>query len=376
MRGLVGVARAVLLGAVVTGVAWPAAAKENREYTAGQWTGFSYTDDDDGHFTDCTVWAANRDDVQIGVSVRKDWSLQLWLYSKAWNLPQDKSYALGYWIDRNRQYGGTAVVVAKTNARIDVDEDNEVFQELKSGNELTVRTTSDDPVTYVFDLAGSRSALSQLVECVDHYAKVATTNPFGSGEAQGGGLGGGGQQQSSQQQDNGGGQQNDNSNEAALEKLTVSADDLQAFLIDVTGAKPSMISVSAQSDKSGGPYYTFDTPLGGGEFWQEKRTGGTLQDIALGYLDDYVANCKGASARNPSEPVSGDRGQLVAGTAYCEKSPYQKDSGPEFLSYSMVEADGVVSIYLTYTGGNAAKAKSDSLGRLIAKRSEALLKRD
>ena len=53
-----------------------------------------------------------------------------------------------------------------------------------------------------------------------------------------------------------------------------------------------------------------------------------------------------------------------------------QDNGPEILSYSMSTAsdnDNIVSVFMTYAGGNAAKTKTDALGKLIAKRSEELL---
>jgi hypothetical protein len=39
-----------------------------------------------------------------------------------------------------------------------------------------------------------------------------------------------------------------------------------------------------------------------------------------------------------------------------------------------VEVEGVVSFYMTFVGGNAGKAKTDSLGKLIARRSEETIK--
>ena len=149
--------------------------------------------------------------------------------------------------------------------------------------------------------------------------------------------------------------------------------DVHGFLVDVTGARPSTIEVASKTTKTGDPYYAFDTPLGAGEFWQEKRTGAALQDIAAEFVDDYLSDCKGANARNPNQPVAGDHGELATGTAYCEKSPYQKDGGPEFMSYSMIDMDGVVSVYVTYTGGAKASEKTDSLGRLIARRGAGLV---
>jgi hypothetical protein len=42
----------------------------------------------------------------------------------------------------------------------------------------------------------------------------------------------------------------------------------------------------------------------------------------------------------------------------------------------MAEDQGMISVYVTYTGGNAAKAKTDSLGRLIERRYEDLLQQN
>jgi hypothetical protein len=395
MRGFVAAAhKAALLAcgaALLAGLSGIAEAKQNQEFTAGQWNGFSYTDDSNGQFTDCTVWAANRDNVQIGVSVKKDYTLAFWLYAKTWNLPTNQTYPVSFWVDQNPQYHGKASTRGNQSAAIDVDQGQEVFNELKQGGQLTVRTTDVD---YVFDLTGSRQALSQLLDCTDRYSKASNTNPFGGGGAPNSGQqsdNGSGQQSDNQQNSNNNdNQQNDNqqqanqqnnnnsnnggsSDDTTVKNPTVSPDDVQKFLVDVTGAKPSMIQVTTKTDKAGAQYYDFTTPLGGGMFWQEKLGSDQLEDVASNYLDSYKKDCKSGYEPSVNKPVQGQHGQLASGTAACSNSPYQSN-GPEFLSYSMVTAsDGIVSVYLSYTGGNAAKAKSDALGSLIEKRSEALV---
>jgi hypothetical protein len=363
MRGIAATVGALVLGAGIG--ASCAEAKENDEFTVGQWGGYSYTDDNNGQFTDCTAWATNRDNVQIGVSVTKTWGLQLWLYAKSWNLPDGQSYPVSYWIDRGAQYRGKAVTSGKQSVLIAVDAGDEVFQALKAGSELTVRTSSDD---YVFDLSGSRAALGRLIDCVDQYTKAATSNPFGPGS---GSDDGGNQQPSSQQPDNQGGDSG-----GLLADPTVSVDDVKRFIVEVTGAKPSTISAEAKQDKQGGKYYVFTTPLGEGQFWQRNLGSSSLDDMASGYVAKYRDDCKGGFEESANKPVQGPHAHLVSGTAACARSPYQND-GPEFISYSIIEDEsGVLSYYLTYTGGNAAKAKSDSLGRLIERRYEDLLQQD
>jgi hypothetical protein len=357
-----------LLGAAALW-AGSAEAKEIQEFTAGQWTGFSYVDDNSGQFTDCTVWAFNTDNVQVGISVKKDWNLVLWLNSKTWNLPTNQSYPVSFWIDRNAQYHGKAEVSGAKFVDIAVSQGDAVFNELKQGGQLTFRTKDVD---YVFDLSGSRAALSRLLGCVDQYAKASTNNPFGGGDdgqqsstSQDSSQQDSNQQNNNQQQANNGGSQNSSE---SVKTLSVSLDDVHKFLTEVTGAKPSMITVVAKTDKQGAPYYNFSTPLGEGEYWQEQLSGGQVQDVALDYLAGYKGDCKGEYEQVLGDPAQGPHGRLAVGTAACSNSPYQ-NNGPEFVSFAMVEADGLVSIYMTYTGGNAAKAKSDSLGKLIAKRS-------
>lgn len=375
MRGLAGTMGAVLLGAALAGGTIGAAeAKDSQEYTTGQWTGYAYTNDTSGQFTDCTAWASNNDGIQIGISVLKDWSLQLYLYSKSWNLPDNQSYPVSYWVDRGGQYHGKVVTSGKSTVYVDVDEDNDVFQDLKAGRELTVRTSTDD---YLFNLAGSGNALSQLVDCVDRHAKstASNSNPFGSGS--GGDQGGNqdnsqqqaNQQQQGQQQQ---GQQQNDGDSGLLANPTASVDDVKGFIVEVTGAKPSMITAEAKADKSGGKYYLFKTPLGEGQFWQRQAGSASLQDMADSYVAKYKEDCKGGFEETPNKPVDGQHGHLASGTAACAQSPYQ-NGGPEFISYSVVENEGVLSYYLTYTGGNAAKAKSDALGKLIERRYEDLV---
>jgi hypothetical protein len=384
---------AVLLGAAVgVGGSGIAAAKETQEYTLGEWSASSYTNDSDGQFTDCTAWATNQDSISLGVSVTKDYQLQFYLYDKTWNLPQNQSYPVSYWVDRGGQYRGKVVTSGKSTVYVDVDADNDVFQALKAGSEFTVRTSADD---YVFDLSGSRAALGRLIDCVDQHSKSASSNPFGPGSGDdsgsnqpGGGQPSGGQQTSTQPGDNqpsgnqpSGNQPSGNqpsgggSNSAPMNDFSASVDDVQKFLVDVTGAKPSMIKVSSKTDKSGALYYDFTTPLGGGQFWQEKPSNTQLQDMAANYVADYRKDCKGDFDDQPAKPVQSQQGALAAGMASCSNSPYQ-NNGPEVLSYSMAQQGDMISVYVTYTGGNAAKAKTDSLGHLIERRYEDMLQQN
>ena len=368
MRGVMAALGAVLFcsGVFATAPA-PAEAEEIEEFTLGQWAGYSYVNDETGQFTDCTIWALNRKNIQLGVSVLKDWSLELWLNSKAWDLPANKSYPISYWIDRNRQYSGRAKTYAGKYVIIQVERDQDVYDELKAGNQVTFRTLNED---YMFGLSGSRAALTRLLDCVDQHAKSVSANPFGgaSGNQQkSGGQQGGGFESANQSGSNGGA-----SSGTSMKSFTMSSAEVRAFLVDVTGAKPSMISVDEKADKNGVPYYALKTPLGDGEFWQEKLGGRDLGGIASSYIEDYKKDCSGTFEPVVSNPVRGDHGAMVAGGAACSSSKYQ-DNGPEYLSYSVVERSGVVSFYMTYVGGNAAKAKSDSLGKLIARRSEEIV---
>jgi hypothetical protein len=370
MRGLVAALVIVLVCGMtaLTGSA-RAETKEAQEFTVGQWGGYSYTDDANGQFIDCEIWASGDGDVQFGIAVSKDYSLQLWLYSKPWNLPENQTYPISYWVDRNQQYRGRASTYVGKTVLIDVDRDQDVYDELQAGGEITFRTQNQD---YSFSLRGSRAALSRLLECVDQHAKVASTNPFGGSQQSDDNQPA---QQNAGQQNNGGDQQQasaGNPSSVKLKELTRSADQMRQFLVDVTGAKPSMIAVEAKADKAGFPHYEFSTPLGAGQFWQEYLGNDTLRDIVLDYFRGYKDECKGQVEQDVKEPVQGKGGQMIVGIATCSNSPYQ-NNGAEVLSYSLIAADNVISIYVTYAGGNAAKAKSDSLGKLIARRSEDLI---
>jgi hypothetical protein len=379
MRGFVAALGAVLVCGLAawTGLA-PAEAKSVDEFTVGQWGGYSYSDDGNGQFVDCEIWTGvNGDNVQLGIAIPKDYSLQLWLYSKPWSLPANQSYPISYWVDRNSPYRGRAATSSEKYVVIEVDRDQAVYDELKAGNELVFRTQDQD---YVFDLRGSSAALSRLLNCVDQYSKSATSNPFGGGSGDqqngsGGGSGsqssgGGNEQQSSGQQQTGGSEENGEGTSMKLKELTQSSDQVRQFLVDVTGAKPSMISIEAKANKSGYPYYSFSTPIGAGQFWQEYLGDDTLRDVVAGYFTGYKEECKGQFEQDVKEPIQGDKGQTILGTATCSSSPYQ-DNGAEVLSYALTAADNVISVYVTFVGGNAAKAKTDSLGKLIAKRQEA-----
>ena len=246
---------------------------------------------------------------------------------------------------------------------IEVERDQDVFDELQSGGPVTFRTQNED---YVFNLNGSRAALNKLLDCVDRYSRSASTNPFGGGSSD---------QQSNAgqatQPDAGSGMQS-GAKTMKLMSLTQSADQVRQFLVDVTGAKPSMIKVEQKTYNSGAPYYYFSTPIGQGEFWQEYLGEDLLQEVAIGYLATYDEDCDGQVEKDAKEPVRGEHGEFAHGTATCSDPPFQ--DGPEALSYAMSTSGDVISIYVTYVGGNAAKAKTDSLGKLLARRSEDLIR--
>src|SRR6185295_5181690 len=112
--------------------------------------------------------------------------------------------------------------------------DQDVFDELQNGTQVTFRAQNDD---YIFDLSQSRAALNRLLNCFDQYSKQASTNPFGGGsgasdQQNGGGQGSQQDASSNNQQQNSSG----DSNAVRLASLTQSADDVQQFLVDVTGA--------------------------------------------------------------------------------------------------------------------------------------------
>lgn len=380
MRGLVAALGAVL---VIATASVPAGAKEIKEFEVGQWAGFVFNDDNTGQFVDCTAWAYNNKNIQVGISVNKSWNLDLWLNSDAWDLPGNQSYPISYWIDRNAVYHGKAATESKKFVKIEIERGQAVFDEIRSGSQLTFRTESDD---YVFDLRGSNAALGRLIDCVDRYSKTASANPFGGGssnqqnggdqESQGGSQGGSQgfesdqQQQNNQQQSSNSGTDADDSATMKLKELTQSTDQVRQFLVSVTGAKPSMISIDGKANKAGYPFYQFSTPIGAGQFWQEHPGNGNLQDLAAGYLSGYKEECKGEFEQSINDPVRGEHGESVIGTAACSSSPYQ-DNGAEVVSYALSASDNVIAVYVTYVGGNAAKAKTDSLGKLIAKHQEA-----
>jgi hypothetical protein len=373
MRGLVAALGVVLVCAtIVVAASVPAWSKETKEFTAGQWGGYVYVDDDTGQFTDCTAWAYNGDNIGVGISVNNSWNLDLWLNGDTWNLPANQSYPISFWIDRNSLYHGKAATYSQKFVKIEVDRGQAVFEELKSGRQLTFRTKSDD---YVFGLTGSNAALNQLIDCVDRYSKSASTNPFGDGSSDQQSNAGPATQpepESGQQQQGAAGGDQSAANTMKLESLTQSVDQVQQFLVEVTGAKPSMITVEPKAFKSGRPYYHFSTPIGEGDFWQEYLGNDSLQSVAVGYLNGYQEDCKGQVERDSKNPIEGEHGQLALGTATCSDSPWQ--DGSEVLSYAMTASGDVISIYVTYVGGNAAKAKTDSLGKLIARRSEDLIR--
>jgi hypothetical protein len=372
MRGFVAALAGVLVGGTIAATAMPAGAKETKEFDSGQLAGFVFTDENTGQFIDCTAWANNSNDVQIGISVNKNWNLDLWLTSDSWDLPTDKTYPISYWVDRNPLYHAKADTESQKYVKIAIERGQAVFEELKAGSQLTLRTQSDD---YIFNLAGSSAALNQLLDCVDRYSKTASSNPFDGGSSNQQDNSGQGSQQGSgaDQPQTGEGGEPASAKTMSLMSLTQSAEEVRQFLVDVTGAKPSMITVEPKTYKSSGaPYYSFSTPIGQGEFSQEYLGEDTLQDVALEYLKTYEDACDGQVEKAPKDPVQGERGQLAVGTAVCSDSPWQE--GPEVLSYAMTTSGDVISIYVSYVGGNAAKAKTDSLGKLIARRSEDIIR--
>lgn len=176
-RGVAGLA-VIGLAAILAAGTGPARAERISSFSIGNWDGGAYTHADTGTFSHCAAAATYRSGTTLIFSVHADLSWAFGLVNNEWKLKVGESYPVRYWIDRSRDFVGTAEVVSTTQVKVALPADDRLFSRIRRGRLMTVRAASQ---TMKFSLASTNRMLSRLIVCSRKWRlrdPDARTNPF------------------------------------------------------------------------------------------------------------------------------------------------------------------------------------------------------
>jgi hypothetical protein len=171
----------VAAAALACFVAGAAAAQTPPTFQSGEWIGYARFDPKQNNFfTRCTLHARAAAPVRMALGLTRNRMLEIWLDGAQWTLDEGASYPVTYFVDADQPRDGTARAISKNLARIDVSDSRAMFDAIRRGAQLTVKTAND---TMSFPLKGTAQALDRLNQCVEDNAPLpraqAQGNPFG-----------------------------------------------------------------------------------------------------------------------------------------------------------------------------------------------------
>ncbi|WP_321334283.1 hypothetical protein [Breoghania sp.] len=158
-------------------------AEKISSFKIGNWEGGAYTHSQTGEFSHCAASASYRSGITLIFSIHKDLNWALGLVNKKWKLDVGKSYPVRYWVDRRRDYSGTAEVISSNQVKVALPGDDRLFSAVRHGRQLTVLAANDE---MKFSLTTTNRMLSRLFDCARTWRKRdlnTPSNPFSDGGA-------------------------------------------------------------------------------------------------------------------------------------------------------------------------------------------------
>ncbi|HWA49509.1 MAG TPA: hypothetical protein VG742_14635 [Dongiaceae bacterium] len=330
----------------------PAAAQDSDPlvFTHGNWGGYRYGDPGKGG---CYIEGKFSENY-MGIVLNDDYSVVIYLSNDSWNLPQDASYPVEYWIDQGYRYRATAKVYDQRTVDIDVVDDFDVFRLLQDGRLLTVLAQGRD---FYFGLKGTRGALTKALQCVQTTVAKSqpSSNPFAAAPAAPATAA------TASLWDN------------ILPEPSITADSLAQFIADQIDLEPQAIYVDP-AIKPDWWHYSVQVPGGYGIYWEEETRGRSAREIAAQWLNSLQGECQQDVAIAMRRTSTGPKGSHAAGVISCQgdtegrafsgtlnvlhlSSPETGDEGVALVILSFVESAG---------DGAPLDASNDALGNAIA----------
>lgn len=332
----------------------PATADESDPlvFSHGNWYGYRIVNEADGG---CYVQGFFSNDIYLGIVLYDNYAVSMFLSSDRWNLPENSTYPVEYWVDGGYRYDATANVYDKRSVDIDIAEDFDVYRMLQDGRELTVRTQGRD---FHFGLGGSRTALTKALQCVQENiaaSQPTTDNPFAAGAAS---------------------QSGGDIADYVLAQPTTSTSELAEFIANQIDMDPAGIRVvpNPHAAPSDWWHYTIEVPGGYGFYWEEDLRGRSVREIATGWLADMQRECTSDVVTAVKKDASGPRGAHAAGIISCKGSDndqfYAATLNALVLTDDPRRQEGLAILLLSFVDHTHARSEGgepgDPLGTALA----------
>lgn len=134
----------------------------DKAYVAG-WELNAYTDDKTHKFTACLINMPYTTGTSLFFYIDRGFAWSMVLYNPTWQLQKGASYLLSYAIDSGRAVRTTARVTDAHMVEVPLPGSDGLFNEFQRGRQLRVDAAGG---SFVFDLAGSSTALTAALDCV------------------------------------------------------------------------------------------------------------------------------------------------------------------------------------------------------------------
>ncbi len=180
-----GIARVLVLSVLAAFVpTGQAHAEKYKSISIGSWKGGVYTSKTTGNFSHCAMSASYKSGIILYFAVTRTYNWKVGFSKNSWNLDIGKKYSLRYQVDRHKVFSGDARAVTKVLAIIDLPATTGLFNQMRRGRLLKVKTGDD---LLKFKLTGTNKMLSKLLRCAKRYNTLSvgapvvsknTDNPF------------------------------------------------------------------------------------------------------------------------------------------------------------------------------------------------------
>jgi hypothetical protein len=150
------------------------------DFSSGEWKGAAYVDTN-GLFTHCIISAKYQNGIELVLSLTRNFTLILGLNNEKWSLPEKETYYVTISIDGKILGSFNAIAIGSTFITINLGDRNDIFENLRSGNILTITTAKGN---FYFNLTGTSKALQQVKEYAEamSFRSSNDKNPFAKSE--------------------------------------------------------------------------------------------------------------------------------------------------------------------------------------------------
>jgi hypothetical protein len=155
-----------ILGIFTVAAASHAAELPGSTFEYKGWRGAAYTNDTDGRFSYCAISSPYKSGDTLLFSVNIDATIGIGVSNPHWALSVGQSLDVGFFVDNFDPHFATASAVHSNLVVATLPSENGLFEKLRRGRLLTIKTVQGDSL---YNLDGTAASLKLALNCVVKY---------------------------------------------------------------------------------------------------------------------------------------------------------------------------------------------------------------